>query len=120
MASFWDYLKEGSREAVNTTSDYLVNIGKDPLGTIMTAGIKPAVDTAVQRGEKYKKANVTNPLNAQAAKSKEYEDMLSSQQAQRELADRSTLASASYGMGGSNMQSFTNKSSGKKSILGSF
>lgn len=83
---------------------------------ILTGQAKTASDTM----KDFKYRNGGKAAEQEMIKTKEAAGLAATQQAQSEFEKSSKLASMAYASGGSNLQSFTNKSQTKKSILGSF
>lgn len=108
------------------TKDYVKNIIKDPAGTMLTMGIKPAVDTAEKKVNDYKESNGGRQAREFTARADKEAADLASKQATEKLAIDSAAAGARYGGGGASdpFNSLTNNSimspNKKKSILGGF
>lgn len=87
----------------------------------MYGGAKANLKTLGETNKDYQYRNSGKQAEQEMLKSKEAAGLAATQQAQQEFDKNSKLASMAYGAGGgTNLQSFTNKSQTKKSILGSF
>lgn len=116
MASWF---KRALEEAGDIAGDYFKNITKDPLGTVITGGIKPLVDTAGQEFDRYKTNNGGKQAEEMLKNSQAEADLEASQVLAKTTASESAMAAARYGgiNGGLTSSGSTTK---KKSILGGF
>jgi hypothetical protein len=119
--SFWSKFAGNSLE--NTYKSF--TDPKNIIPNLLTGGLysttKANLKTAGETNKDFQYRNGGKAAEQEMIKSKEAAKLAATQQAQDEFQKNSKLAGMAYGAsGGSNMQSFTNRSQNKKSILGSF
>jgi hypothetical protein len=119
--SFWSKF---AGNALENQFKALVN-SKDFAPNLLTGGLygtaKATLKTSGETFKDFQYRNGGKSAEQEMLRSQEAVGLAAAQQAKQEFDKTSKLASMAYGAGGGmNLQSFTNKSQTKKSILGSF
>jgi hypothetical protein len=118
--AFWDKfvgnLAENTWKGLTKKEDIIPNLLTGGLYGVTKVQLKTGGETL----QDYQQRNGGNAAEKAMRQSQEAMNLSATQQAQAEFEKGSKAAGMAYASGGSNMQSFTNRSQNKKSILGSF
>ena len=119
--SFWEDLTAPVESVGNGLIDYGKKIAKNPLVALATLGAYPAAQELGKQYKDYQWKNGGKQAQTQADQMRAANKLASEQQAAQDLTNQSNSLGGVYSsaLGGSNMQSLTNKNT-KRSILGSF
>ena len=117
MAKWTDYLED----AFDTVTTYTEGAISDPIGTILTGGLKPAFKAAQKTYENYAMRNGGRQALQRASQMEAEAAALAKSDAEKKLAGETMLASMPYASAfGQPNPSLLSPQQPKKTILGSF